>query len=143
MNPAGHDLSDAQKSLYCAMPLEFRVCNTVVLLTVDGAKVDERYQGYLDCQSKVDAAFGHEGLFHFSDDVNQMYRRLFLEKETLSASDTAAFVARNRPPSSGHWFATILLSITRSLAAEAADLAAAALTSMVDDVKTVSGEDPR
>lgn len=142
-NPAGNKLTDLKKAFYCSMPLEFRLCNTIVLLTTDEAKVDERYRGYLDCQTKVDAVFGGAGLFRFDGDVNAMYQRLFLESAKLSAEDTASVVAAHKPAFSDRSFTVVLLAIGRSLAKEAADMAARELTSMADDVKSESGADPR
>jgi hypothetical protein len=142
-NPAGNKLTDLKKAFYCAMPLEFRLCNTIVLLTTDEAKVSERYQGYVDCQTKVDAVFGSKGLFKFGADVDAMYQKLFLDSATLSAEDTSSVVAANKPAFSSHSFAVILLAIARSLAKEAVDIAARGLTAMADDVKTESGDDPR
>lgn len=142
-NPAGNKLSDLRKAFYCSMPLEFRLCNTIVLLSTDEPDVDKRYQGYLACQAKVDAVFGNAGLFRFDADVNTMYQKLFLESRTLSAEDTASVVAAHKPTLTSRSFTLILLAIGRSLASEAADLALRGLTSMADDVKTQSGADPR
>lgn len=142
-NPAGNKLTDLKKAFYCAMPLEFRLCNTIVLLTTDEAKVSERYQGYLDCQKKVDGVFGGKGLFRFDADVDAMYKKLYLEGATLSADDTASVVAANKPAFSSRSFPVVLLAIGRSLAKEAVDIAARGLTSMADDVKTETGDDPR
>jgi len=142
-NPAGNKLTDLKKAFYCSMPLEFRLCNTIVLLTTDDAKVAERYQGYLDCQTKVDAVFGGAGLFRFDDDVNAMYKKLFLEGTTLSAEDNAGVVTAHKPAFSDRSFTVVLLAIGRSLAKEAADMAAREITNMADDVKSESGADPR
>jgi len=142
-NPAGNKLTDLKKAFYCSMPLEFRLCNTIVLLTTDDSKVDERYQGYLDCQTKVDAVFGNAGLFRFDDDVDAMYKTLFLESRTLSAEDTASVVGAHKPALTSRSFTVVLLAIGRSLVQEAADMAARELTSMADDVKAESGADPR
>jgi hypothetical protein len=142
LNPAGSKLTDLKKAFYCSMPLEFRLCNTIVLLTTDDSKVDERYQGYLDCQKKVDGALGGNGLFVYDAGVNSMYKQLFLEGATLAADDTTRVVAANKPTFSGRSFPTLLLAIGESVATEATDLAWSALSSMVDDFKTALKRDP-
>ncbi len=142
-NPAGNKLTDLKKAFYCSMPLEFRLCNTIVLLSIDESKVADRYQGYLDCQKNVDAVFGGKGMFLYDDDVNAMYESLYLKGATLPDADRDAVVAANKPAFSDRYFTTILLAIGKSLADEAVDLAVPALTNMVDDFKSDAGEDPR
>jgi len=142
-NPAGNKLSDLKKAFYCSMPLEFRLCNSVVVLTTEDVDVDERYEKYLGCQKKVDAVFGNKGSFIFDDDVNALYKSLFLMSGTLTAEDNASVVAANKPAFSNHSFATLVLSIGKSLAVEAVDMAVSGLTSMVTDYKNASGDEPR
>jgi hypothetical protein len=139
-NPAGSKLTDLKKAFYCSMPLEFRLCNTVVLLTVDESAVDDRYAGYLDCQKKVDAAFGGHGLFRYDDDVNAMYASLYLRGATLPDSDSAAVVAAHKPAFTSRSFPEILLLIGESLAKEAVDLSVAALVAMGDGFHAAGGE---
>jgi hypothetical protein len=142
-NPAGSKLTELKKAFYCSMPLEFRLCNTLVLLTIDESRVADRYQGYLDCQLKVDAVFGRKGLFVYEADVNELYETLYLKGATLSGADTAGLVAARKPTFTDRSFPVVLLAIGRTLAEEAVDLAADGLASLADDVKARSGDDPR
>lgn len=138
-NPAGKELSEIKKAFYCSMPLELRICNTVVLLTTDAAKREERYRGYLDCQRKVDALFGDRGRFVYGDAINKTYEDLFLRGESgLSAEDEARLVAANRPVNSGRSFPVLLAETIKGLAAEARDLASGDFDKHVEDV--VSGK---
>jgi hypothetical protein len=139
-NPAGAKLTDLKKAFYCSMPLEFRLCNTVVLLTTDESKVEERYAGYLSCQRKVDAVFGGTGLFVYDPKINAIYRTLYLEGSPLPAADTADVVAANKPPFTDRPFPVVLAAIGAGLTQEALDLSADALRSMVDDFLTAGGE---
>lgn len=142
-NPAGKKLSDLQKAFYCAMPLELRLCNTVKLLAIDEAKVEERYEAYLGCQKKVDAVFGGTGAFVYDGDVNAVYRQLFLERASMSEEDTDRIVAANRPTMSDRAFPFVLLAIGTTLTKEAADLALARLTSLADDYRDETRSEPR
>jgi hypothetical protein len=139
-NPAGSKLTDLKKAFYCAMPLELRLCNTVVLLSTDDADVGPRYDAYLACQAKVDAVFGGKGLFVYDDDVNAAYKKLFLEGGRLAASDTAAVVDASKPTYSDRSFARILLAIADGLAGEVADLGLEDLRAMEDDFHAAGGE---
>lgn len=140
LNPAGAKLTPLKKAFYCAMPLEFRLCNTVVLLTHDESQVDARYRGYLDCQRKVDAVFGGRGKFVYGAETNALYRALYLEGASPPAADAARIVAAHQPRASGRSFAPVLLDIERSLAREAADLSLDGLRAMVDDFRRAGGE---
>lgn len=142
-NPAGAKLTELKKAFYCSFPLEFRLCNTIVLLSTDEAKVGARYQGYLDCQKKVDAVFGGKGLFVYDANVNATYESLYLKGAALPAADAAGIVAASKPAFTSRAFPVVLLAIGRTLAEEAADLAAVGLSSLADDVKEQSGDDPR
>ena len=142
-NPVGNKLTDLKKAFYCAMPLEFRLCNSVVLLATQDADVDGRYTKYLDCQKKVDTVFGDKGAFIFDEDVNAMYKSLFLESVTLSADDNASVVAANKPTFGNHSFPTLVLLIGKSLVSEAVDMAVSGLTTLATDYKNASGNDPR
>jgi len=142
-NPAGKKLTDLKKSVYCSMPLELRLCNTLVLLTVDERAVEERFRGYQGCKKKVDAVFGGRGLFAYGADVDAVYREIYLEGATLGAADTKRIVAQNAPAISNRSFPAVLGSIVASLAREAATLHADALDSMVRDVQRATGQDPR
>ena len=142
-NPAGAKLTELKKAFYCSMPLEFRLCNTIVLLSTDESKVAERYQGYLDCQTKVDAVFGSKGLFVYDADVNAMYETLYLKGASPPAADSASLVAASKPTFTSRPFPVVLLAIGRTLAEEAVDLAAAGLSSLAEDVTTRSGDEPR
>lgn len=142
-NPAGAKLTDLKKAFYCSMPLEFRLCNTIVLLTTEESEVTQRYQGYLDCQKKVDGVFGNDGRFTFSDDVNAMYEKLYLKGDALPPSDAAKVVAANKPVLSGRSFPIVLLAIGKSLTKEAVDLSLDALSSLVSDYKQAARNEPR
>jgi hypothetical protein len=140
LNPAGNKLSDLQKALYCSMPLEFRLCNTVVLLSTDESDVATRYAGYLDCQAKVDAVFGGHGLFRYGSDVDDVYKSLYLERATLDPADESSVVAAAKPTYSGRSFPRVLLSIGASLTEEAADLATGSLEDLVGAFQAAGGE---
>jgi len=140
LNPAGAKLTPLKKAFYCAMPLEFRLCNTVVLLTHDESQVSARYQGYLDCQRKVDAVFGGRGRFVYGAETNALYRALYLEGASPPAADAARIVEAHQPRASGRSFAPVLLDIERSLAREAADLSLDGLRTLVDDFRRAGGE---
>lgn len=142
-NPAGSKLSDLQKAFYCAMPLELRLCNTVKLLSIDEAEVDERYDAYLACQKKVDAVFGGTGAFVYDDQVNAVYKQLFLARATLSDEDTASVVAANRPAFSSRPFPLVLVAIGATLAKEAAALLVDGLSSLADDYREETKSEPR
>jgi hypothetical protein len=134
-NPAGNKLTDVKKAFYCSMPLEFRICNTVVLLSTNDAQVDERYSGYLDCQKRVDAAFGRSGRFVYSDAINQTYKDLFLRGESgLTKEAEDELVTANKPKSSGRSFPILLLEVLKGLAGEAVDLASTQLDELFKDV---------
>jgi len=135
-NPAGNKLTDLQKAFYCSMPLEFRLCNTVALLTTKGKPVDERYAGYLACQQRVDAAFGGTGRFRYDDEINSVYKELYLAQDSgLSGSDQAAIIAAARPKSSGRPFPVLLHGIVNSLGREAVDRAAPDLATMFREAR--------
>ncbi len=142
-NPAGNKLTDLKKAFYCSMPLEFRLCNTVVLLTTDEAKVDARYQGYLDCQKKVDRVFGSEGRFVYDANINAVYKHLYLEGQTLSDAETESIVSANKPAYTSRSFVIVLAAIGESLAREAIDLSMSSLSEMVDSFKQKLNTDPR
>lgn len=142
-NPAGNKLSDLQKTFYCAMPLELRLCNTVKLLTIDESKVDERYAAYLACQKKVDAVFGGKGAFVYDDNVNAVYKTLFLSRAPLAEEDTAAVIAKHKPALTSRPFAFVLVEIGVTLTKEATDLALGELSSMADDYRDETKTEPR
>jgi hypothetical protein len=142
-NPAGDKLSDLQKSFYCSMPLEFRICNTVVLLTSNESDVDKRFQGYLDCQTKVDAVFGSKKLFVYDDDISTIYKELFLKRGALPDADTTRIVAAAKPTFGSSSFTVILAEILASLGKEAVELSAAGLEDMVTAYKNAEHDDPR
>jgi hypothetical protein len=141
-NPAGSKLTDLQKALYCSMPLEFRLCNTIVLLKTDESRVDDRYQGYLDCQKKVDGVFGSRGEFVYDSDVNAMYKRLFLQGAKLSAADEANVVAARKPVFSTRPFPVVIVAIVEGLTKESVDLSTAALETLVKDFISNTGQSP-
>ena len=142
-NPVGNKLSDLQKAFYCAMPLGLRLCNSVELLAIDESKVDERYDAYLACQKKVDAVFGGTGEFVYDDNINAVYKQLFLDRAPLSADDTASVVTRNKPAFSDRSFPVILLAIGAGLVSEGGDLAASGFMSLVNDYKSDTKSEPR
>jgi hypothetical protein len=110
------------------MPLEFRLCNSILLISTEDAQNTERYAGYLSCQKKVDAA---------------MYQAVFLKGATLPPADNASVVAANKPKLGDRSFPGIVLSIARGLAMEAIELAVSGLSSLASDYETASGDDPR
>lgn len=142
-NPAGDRLTDLQKAFYCAMPLELRLCNTVALLAIDEAQVDDRYEAYLGCQKRVDAVFGGTGGFIYGPDIDEVYRRLFLEKATLSAAETAAIVDANKPDFSDRPFAVVLVAIAATLASQASELVLDGLSALVADYRHETDTEPR
>ncbi len=142
-NPAGNKLSDLKKALYCSMPLELRLCNTVVLLTVDEKKRDVRYAGFLDCQRKVDAVFGGKGTFVYDDDVNAMYQKLYLEGGTLTETDLARVVRETKPAYTERSFTDLLGAIGASLLDEATKLALQGLQPLVDAYLAATNGKPR
>jgi hypothetical protein len=125
------------------MPLEFRICNTVVLLTSDESEVDRRFQGYLDCQKRVDAVFGSKNQFVYDDDVSTIYKELFLKRAPLPDDDTARVVAAAKPTFSSRSFTVILADILAGLGKEAVDLSAAELSDMVTEYQDAEHDDPR
>lgn len=140
-NPKGSKLTDLQKALYCSMPLEFRLCNTVVLLTTDDADVAARRQGYARCQRRVDAMFGGRGEFIYDARVNAAYVSVFLQKSSgLSREEERALVAKYEPRFSGRTFPGLLAHVVSGLASEALDMASDELASMIEDAKV--SEDP-
>lgn len=142
-NPAGDKLSDLKKAFYCSMPLEFRLCNTVVLLATDDAKVDERYRGYQSCKAKVETVFGNKGLFEFDAKTDAVYKQLFLKSETLSAADTKIIVDAQKPTFSSKSFTRLLLEIGWSLTEEATALALEGLSSLASAYHAETNDDPR
>ena len=142
-NPAGNKLSDLKKAFYCSMPLEFRLCNTVVLLATDDTKIDERYRGYLSCKAKVETVFGHRGLFAFDANTDAVYEQLFLRDKTLSSADTKTIVDAEKPTFGSKSFTRLLLEIGWSLTKEATDLALAGLSSLASDYHASTNDDPR
>ena len=121
IGPGGAKLSDLRKAFYCAMPLEFRLCNTMVLVSTDASKLDERRAGYFDCQKNVDHLFGSRGLFVFGADVDEMYDKLFLQGATLQPADDATVVAANRPALSGRAFEPLFKSCLETWHDESVD----------------------
>lgn len=135
-NPAGSDLTDMQKAFYCAMPLEFRICNTVVLLATKATKdVDARYAGYLKCKDEV-ASVLDDASFDYSSDVDQAYRKVFLEQDPTWSSE--AVIAAQRP-GPGDDFPTLLGRIVESLVQEGADLGNDRVTAWADEVQANGG----
>jgi hypothetical protein len=135
-NPAGSDLSDVQKAFYCSMPLEFRICNTVVLLSTKTTKdVDSRYQGYLNCQAKV-AGVLSDSTFEYSADVDQAYRKVFLEQD---ASWTPASMVSDKRPDAFDPFPVLLGRIVDSLVEEGTDLGNDTVLGWADEVKKSGG----
>jgi hypothetical protein len=142
-NPAGARLTDLKKAFYCAMPLEFRLCNSVLLLTTDDADVDKRFSGYLDCQKKVDRVFSGKVSFVYDDETNALYKQLFLQGATLPKDDEAQVIAANKPTFSDRSFEGVLAAIAKTLTAEAIDLASTAFTSLVANFKSETESSPR
>lgn len=134
-NPAGNKLTNLKKAFYCSMPLEFRLCNTVKLLTIDESDVDGRYQGFLDCQKTVDAMLGGTGEFVYDDAVNDTYKRLYLQGRSLGAARDEAIVSAHKPRYGNKSFAQLLAKVVAGLAAEGRDVASAEFDAMVTAAK--------
>ena len=123
-NPKGSNLTDLQKAVYCAMPLEFRLCNSPVLIKVgDKDFKDDEYVIHdllivsRLCQAKTKEQFGAR--FAFSQDVENLYLRTFLRQQSgLSAADEAALIAAHRPKTQEP-FAIELVSIAAGVTKEA------------------------
>jgi len=128
-NPAGKKLTDLQKAFYCSMPLEFRLCNTVKLLSTNDTDVEARYQGYVECKATLASALGDDS-FNYSADVDQAYRHLFLEQ---SSDWAVTSIVEAKRPHSPHGFPYLLVKIVGTLAAEAEDLASEAFSAMIVD----------
>jgi len=142
-NPAGNKLTDLKKTVYCAMPLELRLCNTVVLLTRDEADVDGRYRGYLDCKKRVTAAMGGRVSFEYGADIDAVYKQIVLEGRTLSAAETREIVAAHGPPTSPRSFPVVLAAIGRSLAEEVRALGLEGLAALAREHEAKTGLEPR
>jgi hypothetical protein len=137
LNPAGNKLTDIKKAFYCSMPLEFRLCNTIVLLSTQDSQVDERWQGFLRCEQRLDAIYQGSGAFLYDATVSATYYWLFLNDQSgLDPSQEASVVAANRPPSSGRTFVSLLGSIVTSLGAEAGDAAVQGFQDLVDEAES-------
>lgn len=135
-NPAGKDLTDVQKAFYCSMPLEFRMCNTVVLLETKATKdVGERRRGYLACKAEV-AGVMRDPSFHYSADVDAAYLHLFLEQDP--AWSPTSIVAEKRPDP-GRPFPALLAAIADSLAEEGVELGLDALAGWAAEVRAGGG----
>jgi hypothetical protein len=53
-NPSAKDMSDVQHLLYCSLPLEFRLCNSIILGETSAATAEnaaKRRKAYTDCAS--------------------------------------------------------------------------------------------
>ena len=139
LNPAGSKLTDIKKAFYCSMPLEFRLCNTIVLLSTQDSQVDERWQGFLGCEQRLDGIYRGSGSFLYDDKVSATYYWLFLNGQSgLSPSQEASIVDANRPPSSGRTFPSLLVSIVSSLGAEAVDAAVQGFQDLVDEAESAA-----
>ena len=139
LNPVGSSLSDIQKAFYCSMPLEFRLCNSLFLLTSDDTQVDERWREYLQCEQRVDSIAGGDAQFLYDAKVNATYYWLFLNKDSeLSASDDARVAASTKPATSGKSFTTLRTAIGESLATEGASAAFPGLTGLVNEASSAA-----
>ncbi len=139
-NPVGSDLSDIQKAFYCSMPLELRLCNSLVLLATKSSNdVATRWSGYVQCQQRVDAIAGGSGAFLYDAKVNASYYWLMLENDSeLSAADEASVVQSVKPASSGRSFSSLLGIITAAATAEAADAAFNGLQQLLDEAESAA-----
>jgi hypothetical protein len=139
-NPVGSDLSDIQKAFYCSMPLELRLCNSLVLLATRSSKdVATRWSGYVQCQQRVDAIAGGSGAFLYDAKVNASYYWLMLENDSeLSAADEASVARSVKPASSGRSFSTLLGIITTAATEEAADAAFNGLQPLLDEAESAA-----
>lgn len=130
-NPAGAKLTPVKKAFYCALPLEFRLCNTLALLATDDAQVTVRYEAFLDCQWKVDLALGGGGEFLYDASVNRTYKQLFLRgRSGLGDFREQLLVIRNEPAYSGRSFETLALDTMTTLVQESRDLSSPGLYAM-------------
>lgn len=122
LSPAGASLTPFQKAFYCSVPLELRVCNSVVLLTQRDAPVEQRYRGWLSCQESAERTFGSES-FHYDEAVNRAYRAVMLDRREPSADARDRMLEAHRPRLSGDSFAVVLADILAGVAKETAVLA--------------------
>jgi hypothetical protein len=138
-NPAGNALTDIQKAFYCSMPLEFRLCNSVVLIQSQDTDVATRWQGFVQCEQTVDAIAGGTGAFVYDAKISATYYWLFLDKNSgLSSADEASLVAANQPASSGRSFPELLQAIVSTLATEAGDAAFNGLQGLIDQANAAA-----
>ena len=139
-NPVGSDLSDLQKAFYCSMPLELRLCNSLVLLATKSSKdVATRWSGYVQCQQRVDAIAGGSGAFLYDAKVNASYYWLMLENDSeLSPADEASVAQSVKPASSGRSFSSLVGIITAAATEEAADAAFSGLQPLLDEAESAA-----
>jgi hypothetical protein len=124
-NPKGDVFTDMQKAVYCALPLEFRLCNSPVLLRThpknefkdDENVIHDLLIVYRLCKGKAQEQFGSR--FAFTPAVDDLYLRAFLRQQSgLSAADEAKVTAAHKPTTKGS-IAVELIQIVAGLAAEA------------------------
>lgn len=121
-NPLADKLTDLKKAFYCSFPLEFRLCNTIQLLTA-GDDIEKKAQAFVACQ-KVDAAFGSHGLFVYDAMVTKTYRAIFLDGTSgLTPAEEAVFIAEHKPELSARSFPALVAIVAASLVTEAIDFA--------------------
>lgn len=87
-NPAGKDLTEIQKLVYCYLPLDFRLCNTIALTQIRGETAEDKalkVEVFGACQvsSGLASQMG-------SADIEATYVALFLEKGEGVADDVKA-----------------------------------------------------
>lgn len=117
-NPLGDDLSENEKAFYCQFPLEFRLCNSPVLLATK-AEPEKHYalrvKGYQECKKIT----GFTKLLA-SEDVDQLYSDLFLRKgRGLNPEDVEKLAAGVRPSFSSRPFAELRNEVALELAEHA------------------------
>ncbi len=139
-NPVGSDLSAIQKAFYCSMPLELRLCNSLVLLaTKSSMDVATRWSGYVQCEQRVDAITGSSGAFLYDAKVNASYYWLMLENASeLSAADEASVSQSVKPAPSGRSFSDLLGIIAAAATKEAVDAEWSGLQQLIDEAQNAA-----
>ena len=137
-NPAGKKLTGVKKNFYCAYPLEFRLCNSIALLTSDDADVAGRLAAYQKCGERVEAFLPGTQRMITEPSVLATYYYVFLQGDDeaeLSGGDEATFIEEHQPASSGRSFPELVIAIGGTLRTEADDALGAQFQQLVDDAK--------
>jgi hypothetical protein len=106
---------------YCAVPLEVRVCNTPDLKklkkeldkgTLSAAEYPVKAtEAFIACQKKVDEMLGDTGTFVYPDEVDPIYRSVFVEKDFgVSDEEQAKLADKYRPTITGRSFPDLFMT---------------------------------